>query len=143
MLARDMTFRRLLAISLLILAGCGPITRVATMELSGTSWQLVELDGEAALADALPMLAFDDQGAVTGSTGCNMFNGQMTIDGSDVAFGPLVTTRKACLDPAANRQEQAFLAAMEGVTSYTIDEEGRLVLQGVTDLTFEVAPVSS
>jgi heat shock protein HslJ len=143
MLARDMTFRRLLAISLLILAGCGPITRVATMELSGTSWQLVELDGEAALADALPMLAFDDQGAVTGSTGCNTFNGQMTIDGSDVAFGPLVTTRKACLDPAANRQEQAFLAAMEGVTSYTIDEEGRLVLQGVTDLTFEVAPVSS
>ena len=143
MLARDMTFRRLLAISLLILAGCGPITRVATMELSGTSWQLVELDGEAALADALPMLAFDDQGAVTGSTGCNTFNGQVTIDGSDVAFGPLVTTRKACLDPAANRQEQAFLAAMEGVTSYTIDEEGRLVLQGVTDLTFEVAPVSS
>ena len=38
-----------------------------------------------------------------------------------------------------NEQEQAFLLAVEGVTTYTIDEDGRLVLEGESPLVFEVA----
>jgi heat shock protein HslJ len=45
----------------------------------------------------------------------------------------------ACADPSVNEQEQAFLLAMEEVTSYTIDEDGRLVLEGESPLVFEVA----
>ena len=49
----------------------------------------------------------------------------------------------ACADPAANAQEEAFLSAMEGVSGYTVDDQGRLVLQGGPELTFEVAAVGS
>ena len=37
------------------------------------------------------------------------------------------------------RRKQAFLLALDGVTSYTIDDEGRLVLEGEAPLVFEVA----
>ena len=91
-----------------------------------------------------PRIAFDEQGgAVSGSTGCNTFSGAVTIDGSELSFGPLVTTRMACADPAANAQEEAFLTAMDGVSGYTVDDQGRLVLQGGPELTFEVAAVGS
>ena len=104
---------------------------------------MVAMDGEAPGGDAAPTLAFDEQGAVSGSTGCNTFSGEVAIDGNALSFGPLVTTRMACADPAANAQEEAFLSAMERVSAYTVDEQGRLVLQGGPELTFEVAPVAS
>ncbi len=126
-----------------VMAGCAVTSRVATMDLPGTTWQLVSMDGDAIAGDAVPTLAFDGQGAVSGSTGCNTFSGQVTINGSELSFGPLVTTRMACADPAANAREQAFLAAMEDVSAYTVDEQGRLVLQGGPELTFEVAAVGS
>src|SRR5688572_11037867 len=113
-----------------VVAGCAVTTRVATMDLPGSTWELVAMDGEAMAGDAVPTLAFDEQGAVSGSTGCNTFSGEVAHDGNALSFGPLVTTRMACADPAANAQEEAFLSAMEGVTSYTVDEAGRLVLQG-------------
>jgi heat shock protein HslJ len=125
---------------LAIVAGCAITSREATMDLPGTSWTLVELDGAEAVGETPPSIAFTDEGGVTGSTGCNTFNGEVTIDGSELSFGPLATTRMACVDPAASEQEQAFLLAMEGVTGHTIDGAGRLVLTGDASLTFEVAP---
>jgi putative lipoprotein len=101
------------------------------------------MDGEAVTRDAVPTLAFDDQGAVSGSTGCNTFGGDVTINESELTFGPLVTTRMTCADPAANAREQAFIAAMERVSAYMVDDQGRLVLQGGPELTFEVAAIGS
>ena len=136
---------RRLAISLtaLVVAGCAMTSRVATTDLSGSTWELVAMDGEPVAGDAVPTLAFDEQGAVSGSTGCNTFSGSVTINGSELSFGPLVTTRMACADPAANAREEAFLTAMEGVSGYTVDDQGRLVLQGGPELTLEVAAVGS
>jgi putative lipoprotein len=124
-------------------AGCAVTTRVATMDLPGSTWELVAMNGEAVAGDAVPTVAFDEQGAVSGSTGCNTFSGEVAIDGNALSFGPLVTTRMACADPAANAREEAFLSAMEGVSGYTVDDQGRLVLQGGPELTFEVAAVGS
>ena len=126
-----------------LMAGCALTTRVATTDLPGSTWELVAFDGEAVAGDTVPTLAFDQQGAVSGSTGCNTFSGEVAIEGNALSFGPLVTTRMACADPAANAQEEAFLSAMAGVSGYTVDEQGRLVLQGGPELTFEVAAVGS
>jgi heat shock protein HslJ len=132
--------RSIALVALLAVAGCAITSREATTELPGTSWTLVDLDGAGPAGEMPPSITFTDEGGVTGSTGCNTFNGEVTIDGGELAFGPLATTRMACADPAASEQEQAFLLAMEEVTGYTIDSDGRLVLEGGASLTFEVAP---
>lgn len=35
---------------------------------------------------------------VSGSAGCNGFNGEVTIEGNNISFGPLATTRRACAE---------------------------------------------
>ena len=40
-------------------------------------------------------LTIADDGAVSGSTGCNRITGHATVSGSDIEFGPLATTRMA------------------------------------------------
>ena len=131
--------RSIALLALLALAGCAITSREATTELPGTSWTLVELDGAEPVGETPPSIAFNDDGSVNGSTGCNTFSGEVTIEGTELTFGPMATTRMACVDPGASDQEQAFLIAMESVTSYTIGSEGRLVLEGDASLTFEVA----
>jgi putative lipoprotein len=131
--------RSIAVLAVLTMSGCAITSREATTDLPGTSWTLVDLDGTAPVGETPPSLSFDETGGASGSTGCNSFNGAVTIDGNELTFGPLATTRLACLDDATAAQEQAFLGAMEAVTTYTIDNEGRLVLEGGETLTFEVA----
>jgi heat shock protein HslJ len=125
--------------ALVLLAGCAITSRDSTTDLPGTSWTLVELDGAAPVGETPPTIAFDDQGSVTGTGGCNTFNGEVTIDGSDMSFSPLATTQMFCAEEGVADQEQAFLAALQDVTSYSVDDEGRLVLEDGATLTFEVA----
>jgi heat shock protein HslJ len=128
-----------LLVALVLLAGCAITSRDATIDLPGTSWVLVDIDGTAPVGETPPTIAFDDQGSVTGTGGCNTFNGDVTIDGSDLSFGPLATTQMACVEDGVADQEAAFLTALQDVTSYTVDDEGRLVLEDGATLTFEVA----
>jgi heat shock protein HslJ len=99
------------------------------LRLSGTSWQLSTLvEGDAAsslLADSLVTLMFDADGeTVNGSGGCNSFSGRYTLDGDAIAFGPLVSTERACLDEGMMAQESAYYAALAAATRYerTLDQ---------------------
>jgi heat shock protein HslJ len=121
------------------LGGC-IVGREATMDLPGTSWTLVDLDGAEPIADAVPTMVFGEDGTVSGNASCNQYNAAVTIDGSELSFGPVAMTRMMCADPAVAEQEVAFTIALESVSSYTIDSDGRLVLEGDSPLTFEVAP---
>jgi heat shock protein HslJ len=125
--------------ALVLLAGCDITSRDATIDLPGTSWVLVDIDGAPPVGETPPTIAFDDQGGVNGTGGCNTFNGEVTIDGSDLTFSPLATTQMFCGEDGVADQEQAFLTALQDATSYTVDDEGRLVLQDGSTLTFEVA----
>ena len=128
----------IVVLTLLSLVACAITSRVATTNLPGTSWLLVDLDGAEPVGETRPHLTFDAEGGVSGSTGCNTFSGEVAIDGPSLTIGSLATTDMACLDPEVAAQEVAFLAALEAVTGYTIDDQGRLVLQGAAPLTFEV-----
>jgi heat shock protein HslJ len=63
-------------------------------------------------------LMFQD-GQVSGSSGCNRFNGSFTSQGNALTIRPLATTRKACED-AVMVQEQEFLSALESATTWDI-----------------------
>jgi heat shock protein HslJ len=63
---------------------------------------------------------FADDGTVTGSTGCNTFRAPYRSSGSNVTFGPLATTRRACASAEATAQEQAIIAAFGATSSFEL-----------------------
>jgi heat shock protein HslJ len=127
-----------LGVALVACGGVGTRSSHATASLNGTSWTLVEIDGREPAGDSVPTLAFDEAGNVSGSAGCNTFMGTRTIEGSSISMGLLGTTRIAC-SGAAGLLETAFLAALNEVESFTIDSQGRLVLEDGVVLVFEPA----
>jgi heat shock protein HslJ len=98
--------------------------------LDGTEWVLRKLDGQE--GEALPgqaTLAFAS-GKVSGSTGCNQFQGTVSEGESatSLVIGPLLTTRKACPEPLMT-QEHTFLEKL-GQTEVFQFLFGDLVLSG-------------
>ena len=63
-------------------------------------------------------------GTVSGTTDCNTFFGSYTSDATKLSFGPFGSTRMFC----EGSQEGVFLSEMEGVKSYTIDNNKNLIL---------------
>ncbi|HEU0014501.1 MAG TPA: META domain-containing protein [Longimicrobium sp.] len=123
---------RVFALALMVgsLGACLPVqAQGGTSPLAGTSWRLVELNGQRVVAGGETLtLVFDAaEPRVSGFGGCNEFFGPYTQSGASLRFGPLASTRRACLDPALNTQETAYLQALESTTRYAI-EGGRLVL---------------
>lgn len=55
---------------------------------------------------------------VSGSTGCNDYNGPYTLDGTTLKIGPLASTMKAC-EQALMDQEQQFLTALQAATTFS------------------------
>lgn len=116
-----MSWAAMLAAVVIIAAACG---ESGTESLEQNAWELTEL-GDTELAAGAPAgIVFgsldEGTGPVAGSTGCNSFNGQYEVDGEAIGFGPLATTLTACADPAAQTQEQQYLAALEAAATYSI-----------------------
>jgi copper homeostasis protein (lipoprotein) len=102
----------------------------AQVGLSDGSWRLAALPGLATPpgAPSGPYLEFTDVGRqVTGDTGCNRLAGSYRQRGTDLTFGALATTRRACLDPQAAEIEQRFVDALERTQWYWI-VDGELTL---------------
>lgn len=99
----------------------GPIA--AAQPLTGTAWQLIELDGQPLpLADpgvlATPVqLRLRNDGRAMGHTGCNRLQGTFVRNNEQIGFTRLVTTRMTCV-PAAMQREQAVLAALRAVRQW-------------------------
>lgn len=122
-----------------IVAGPGiaegpPPTDPAT-GLSGTSWNLAEIGGTADFARIVPTIEFAADGIVSGFAACNTFSGTYTIDGDAIALGPLATTKMACERPAS-AVEAEYLTALSGVTRWSIEPDGRLLLDGAVPLRY-------
>lgn len=96
--------------------------------LTGTTWQvdsLVSPDAvstSAALEQSKPVLTIAADGTATGSTGCNRFTGHAQVTGSTIEFGPLVTTKMACVDEVGD-VEQAVLRVLSGRVRSAIDAD--------------------
>ena len=117
-------------------ASTAPSAAGPPTELPGTSWVLQGISG-AELGTGVPTIMFGTDGTVSGSAGCNTYNGTYTVDGSSISFGPLATTKMAC--PVADTAvETAFLAGLAGAKTWSI-QTLFLVLEGVAKLTFTPA----
>jgi heat shock protein HslJ len=93
--------------------------------LTGVQWTLSRLAGAPALADAggsLPHLRFTaPDSTITGSSGCNLLSGRFSVQGERFrVIEGLIMTRRACVDPALQRQERAFVEALQRADRFGI-----------------------
>lgn len=109
-------------------------------DLAGTQWRLTELNGRAPLAAAEPItLGFESAGQAGGNSGCNRYGGSYRVAGSNLTFGALASTKRACTDPGLMAQEDGFYQALGAVTTYEVSNS-RLALKdraGMVVLRFE------
>jgi heat shock protein HslJ len=66
------------------------------------------------------MTATFEDGTVSGTTGCNSFNGAYEIDGQNITIGPLASTLAACPTPELDTQETNYLAALELARTFQV-----------------------
>ena len=120
--------------------GCGASLRQLT--LLNDIWVLTELQGRPITATGLqkevPRLEISlTDGRVSGTTGCNRFHGSVKADTRHVVFGPLATTRMACVGTGAEL-EGNFLAELNNLLTYQIvDRKLTLLHNGKAVMTFK------
>lgn len=120
-LGRFVTSVALVAVSLAACAFDGGDN--ANGGLGGTSWTVVAIDGQPTLAEARPTIRFAFEGTLSGTSGCNQFSGPFRTDGDRILVGDLMATKIGC-DGPRSAQEQAFLAALSGVTQWRLTDGG-------------------
>jgi heat shock protein HslJ len=89
--------------------------------IEGITWKLVTFLSGSAATNVPAGVAIDARfasGKVSGSSGCNVYNGPATVTGSAIKIGPLATTQMACVGPTADI-EKAYLADLANATSFT------------------------
>lgn len=129
-----------LVIGLTTVVGAQNKRGAGTVDLDGTAWILTQIGDSALPSDLVGTLILAD-GKAAGSATCNRYSGSYESDGSDLSFGPLMTTMMACLNPTP---EADFMTAMEQVASYKIADEHLLLVDssGETVLTFKPQPTT-
>jgi heat shock protein HslJ len=75
----------------------------------------------SALADVDANLTFNEDGTVTGTSSCNEFGGQYTVEGDQITFSEIVSTLKLC-DTPLMEQEEAMQQVLNGTATYTIED---------------------
>jgi len=96
---------------------------MADADLVDTDWMLESLvDGDAVssvIADMEIDLLLEGGGAISGTDGCNRFNGTYTLDGDSLEVGPLAQTRMACSEEI-NAQAALIVSVLSQPTTVTI-----------------------
>ncbi|WP_111642255.1 META domain-containing protein [Marinimicrobium alkaliphilum] len=109
-----------------LLRGCGGDTQSLLVD---RLWAVEDINGRALVDDTPLTLSFDTDHRVSGSAGCNRFNGRYEITGEGVSFGPLALTRRAC-EAALMQQESDMMKVLEGASNFRLDNSGALIIRG-------------
>jgi len=104
-----------------------PANPAPPFTLVGTEWVLADLAGTPAIANSKASLAFPESGRVAGNGSCNRFTGSVTVSGDTLKFGPLASTRMACMDGGVSQQEDAYLKALGNATRYEYRDPNLLI----------------
>ncbi len=122
-----------LAAAITLAAGCASTAPASsTASLTNTYWKLTELDGArvsmAPEQEREVRITLDDNGKVTGFTGCNRVMGGYTVAAEGLRFTQLAGTRMMC-PPPAMQLESAVLANLNSVTGFRIEGEQLILLK--------------
>jgi heat shock protein HslJ len=95
-------------------------TKPAAIDLTGTSWRLVDLAGATPLENAEATLEFPEPGKTSGRASCNRFFGGVERTGQSIRFGPLAATKMSC-GAAADAQERKYLDALQAAERFALE----------------------
>lgn len=121
-----------LAIGAVALVGCAKVVTDMNknrplLTLAGSEWGLPETQ---------QFIAFKSEGEVFGHGGCNNFFGSYSQEGERITFGPLASTKKACMGNIMQAEMQ-FLNSIQSARRFEanhlailfMDEAGNTVLR--------------
>lgn len=95
--------------------------------LESDEWTLDAWGSDDPVDPATPEITLRYQdGALSGSSGCNSYQGELTESSEGIQVGPLASTLRACAAPV-DQVERRFLERLQGVNGYSF-VAGRLVL---------------
>jgi len=108
------------------MAGCGSGKTIPTdpgavrNALVGTIWNCESLFRREVRGNVPLTLEFLADGTVRGNGGCNDFSGPYSLNGENLTFGQLTSTKKTC-GPAADEQEYTYLSFLPTITKVKVD----------------------
>jgi heat shock protein HslJ len=97
---------------------------VSVGRITDRIWEPLVIAGQPVARGEGMYLSVSLEGEVQGVGGCNRFSGTAEMDAGSVAFGPLVATEMACLDPTRMEREAAFLQALAEVRGFVVSPQG-------------------
>lgn len=100
-------------------------TSETTATLWGTQWTLVAIGPQAVMPTPQATLLFPEMGRAAGNGSCNRFSGAVTVTHDNIQFGPLASTKMACMG-GAMAQESAYLTALQ--KAQTFERQGDTLL---------------
>ena len=117
------------------LAACSLFEREPDLE--GTSWSLVEVNGEPIVDGTNPSLVFEADRA-GGNGSCNSFGGGYNVENGKLTFGPIASTLMYC--EGFMDQESAYLAALQEAAGYQIKGGNLQILNADGQVTLTFSP---
>jgi len=121
----------LLAAALMSLSGCksddGALS--PAVRLAESDWRAEAINGVPVSSSTRVTLSFNE-GNASGRGGCNQYSGSVTMDDRRISFGPLISTKMACVDGNAMQTEATYFAALQGAQSYAFAPADKLTISG-------------
>jgi len=91
-----------------------------TNPLVNTSWAVSSMYiNQVPIPNTALSAFFDAANNVSGSAGCNNYNGPYSVSGNAISIGPLGPTNATC-GPDIDGQEQVYLTAMQSARTYQL-----------------------
>ncbi|MEQ1715727.1 MAG: META domain-containing protein [Hyphomicrobium sp.] len=112
--------RTFLTVIIAIFAAISCHTASAADDLAGVKFLVEMVAGADTIDTGQTSFLISQDGTVATSIGCNRLAGKATLEGTNVQFGPLMSTRKACA-PKLMEHEHLYAGALSKVRSFKID----------------------
>jgi len=124
--------------AMMILSACATTaSQPGGGDLIGKVWALTELKGTPPAAGVGISAQFSSDGKVSGSAGCNRYNGTYTVSGNSITFSsPMATTMMMC-EQTVMDQESAYLQALGEAKTFAVNGD-QLTLVGADNTTLVV-----
>ena len=98
----------------------------AENKLANTAWMLKSFGAQGAETTVIEStkitIKFGADGRAGGSSGCNSYGGEYSVQGDTLSLSKIISTKRACLEQSANQQEQRYFAALESANKFKLAE---------------------